>query len=185
MLGVRPDLTAFAKIIGGGLPVGAFGGRADIMELYAPERGLLPHSGTYNGNPVTMAAGLQAMALLTAEAYRDLAALGDRARGAARRALESAGIAGQVTGTASLLQIHFTSRAVSDYRSAAAGDKALNFLLHLSLLDHGVFTIRRGMCNLSTPMREADVEQFGNALAAALEEIRPAIAARTPDLLAA
>lgn len=183
MLGVRPDLTALAKIIGGGFPVGAFGGRADIMELWAPERGLLPHSGTYNGNPVTIVAGLKALELLTDEAYRRLDALGDRLRDRVRETLAAAGVVGQVTGVGSLLHIHFADRPVTSYRSAAEGDKELNALLHLSLLDRGIFTVRRGMANLSTPMTEAEVETFAQALQASLDEIRPAIADRRPDLL--
>lgn len=183
LLGIQPDLTALAKIIGGGFPVGAFGGRSDIMDLYAPEQGLLPHSGTYNGNPVTMAAGIQTLELLTEDAYGRLNALGERFRERARQALQAAGVACQVTGVGSLLHIHFTRTPVTDYRSAAAADKELNFLLHLGLLEQGVFTIRRGMSNLSTPMTDAEVERFGNALAASLEEIRPALAERRPDLL--
>src|SRR5690606_41859224 len=62
--GVRADLVTFGKIIGGGLPVGAFGGRADLMDMYAPPQPRLVQSGTFNANPVTMAAGLAAMRLL-------------------------------------------------------------------------------------------------------------------------
>ena len=79
--GVVPDLTAMGKIVGGGLPVGAFGGRADIMELFAAgDPPLVPHAGTFNGNPLTMAAGLVSLELLTPDAFARLAALGDYLR---------------------------------------------------------------------------------------------------------
>jgi glutamate-1-semialdehyde 2,1-aminomutase len=59
--GVEPDLTTFAKIIGGGLPVGAFGGREDVMRVFDPAAGAIHHGGTFNANPITMAAGVAAM----------------------------------------------------------------------------------------------------------------------------
>ena len=78
-LGVIPDMTAFGKIIGGGTPVGAFGGRADIMELFDPTSGAaIPHAGTFNANPVTMAAGEVVMNHLTPEVYDRMNALGRR-----------------------------------------------------------------------------------------------------------
>ena len=78
--GVRPDLTTMAKIIGGGLPVGAFGGRGDLMELLDPRRpDSIPHGGTYNGAPLGMAAGLATLKELTPDVYADLNRKGDLA----------------------------------------------------------------------------------------------------------
>jgi glutamate-1-semialdehyde 2,1-aminomutase len=83
IFGVTPDLTAMGKMIGGGLPVGAFGGARSIMEHLTPGRvGALPHGGTFNGNPLGLAAGLAMMQQLTPEVYEDLATKGDRLRGA-------------------------------------------------------------------------------------------------------
>ena len=86
-LGVRPDLTTFGKIIGGGLPVGAFGGRADVMNFYDPRKGgaRISHGGTFNANPVTMAAGVATLNAVTPEAYTRLDALGERLRGGVSR----------------------------------------------------------------------------------------------------
>ncbi len=70
MLGVSPDLTAMGKIIGGGFPVGAVGGRADLLALCDPDKPRLFHSGTFNGNPVTTAAGLVSLQHLTARPDR-------------------------------------------------------------------------------------------------------------------
>ncbi|MBK8057495.1 MAG: aminotransferase class III-fold pyridoxal phosphate-dependent enzyme [Gemmatimonadetes bacterium] len=81
MYGVTPDLTTVAKIIGGGLPVGAFGGRAEVMATFDPRsRGTVGHSGTFNGNAVTMAAGVAALELLTDEALQHINTLGGRLR---------------------------------------------------------------------------------------------------------
>ncbi len=85
--GERPDLVAMGKIIGGGFPVGAFGGREDVMAVFDPSRADgVAHAGTFTGNPVTMAAGLVAMELLTQDEVARISALGDRAPARARRA---------------------------------------------------------------------------------------------------
>ena len=81
LYGVTPDLTTIGKIIGGGLAVGAFGGREDVMEVCDPSRpGAIPHYGTFNGNPATMAGGIANLELLTAAEYDRINALGDRLR---------------------------------------------------------------------------------------------------------
>ena len=84
LFGVRPDLTCLGKIIGGGLPVGAYGGRADIMELVAPA-GAVYQAGTLSGNPIAMTAGIWALERLSPKLYKELARLGVDARGGARR----------------------------------------------------------------------------------------------------
>ncbi|MBK9976353.1 MAG: aminotransferase class III-fold pyridoxal phosphate-dependent enzyme [Gemmatimonadetes bacterium] len=94
MYGITPDLTTVAKIIGGGLPVGGFGGRADVMATFDPRaRGTVGHSGTFNGNAVTMAAGLAALELLTDEALDHINALGSHLRDGLQRAFDAAGVA--------------------------------------------------------------------------------------------
>ena len=86
---IRPDLTTLGKIIGGGLAVGAFGGRADVMNFYDPRggKGRINHGGTFNANPLTMAGGVATMEQLTPEAYARLDALGERLRDGVRRVL--------------------------------------------------------------------------------------------------
>src|SRR5438309_203163 len=90
--GVRPDLTTLGKIIGGGLAVGAFGGRAEVMNYYDPRggKGRISHGGTFNANAVTMAGGLATMQELTPEAYAKLEALGERLRAGVKRVLSKA-----------------------------------------------------------------------------------------------
>ena len=102
---MRPDLTAFAKIIGGGFPVGAFGGRTDIMSLFDPRQGKIGHGGTFNGNAVTMAAGRVAMEQLTPQRIAHANALGDTLRQGLADVLAEQRIHGQVTGLGSLLGV--------------------------------------------------------------------------------
>src|SRR2546428_4838824 len=114
--GIRPDLTTLGKIVGGGLPVGAFGGRADIMAAYDPRRGgaRISHGGTFNANPLTMAAGAATLNALTPEAYTRLDALGERLRGGVTRLLMATRRRGQVTGVGSLFCLHWTSAPLTD-----------------------------------------------------------------------
>src|SRR5439155_26571560 len=94
------DVTTFGKIIGGGFPVGAFGGRADVMSVFDPTASgaRLPHGGTFNANPVTMVAGYEAMSMMTPAEYARLAALGQRLRTGLSDRFEARGISLQVTG---------------------------------------------------------------------------------------
>jgi len=182
--GVEPDLTAFAKIIGGGLPVGAFGGRREIMRMFSPLEGGMSQSGTFNANPLTMAAGVAAMRALTRERIAHCNALGNRLADGFRAAFEEAEIRGQVTGMGSLLNVHFVAEPVRNYRDAASSDGELHRLWHLALLNRGIFAAKRGLFNPSTVMTEADVDQAVAAFKDALLELRPYIEKGSPHLLA-
>ncbi len=181
--GVRPDLTAFGKIIGGGLPVGAFGGRAEVMALFAPPNPRMIQSGTYNANPLTMAAGLTALQLLTVDEIARINALGESLAEGIRHALLEVGIAGQVTGIGSLHTVHLTFQPVRDYRSMATSYKEAHRLLHLGLLNRGVFSAKRGMLVVSTPMSRSDIDGCVAAFADALAELKPLIQDEAPHLL--
>ena len=168
--GVRPDLTTLGKIIGGGLPVGAFGGRRDIMDFYDPRRGgaRISQGGTFNANPVTMAAGLATLNALTPDAYARLDALGDRLRGGVTRLLEGTRRRGQVSGVGSLFCLHWTSAKLSDYRSSRPKDGDAPTRVFLGLLNEGILLSQRGMGACSLAMGEEDVDRFVNALARVL-----------------
>src|SRR5438067_3379198 len=126
MYGVTPDLTTMGKIIGGGLPVAAFGGRADVMALLDPRReGNLAQGGTYNGNPLGMAAGLATMTELTTDVYEDLNRKGARVCEPLTEVFASHGVAVQVNGAGSMLAPHLTSAPVGDYRTMAAANKKM------------------------------------------------------------
>ena len=118
---VRPDLTCLGKIIGGGLPVGAYGGRADLMALLAPD-GPVYQAGTLSGNPLAMTAGIWCLDHLTPRLYRHLAALGARLAAGLAGAAREAGVAVQVNAFGSLLTPFFTDRPVHDYRSATSAN---------------------------------------------------------------
>ncbi len=184
LYGVEPDLTTFAKIIGGGLPVGAFGGRREIMRMFAPLEGGVSQSGTFNANPLTMAAGVAAMRELTRQRIAHCNALGQRLADGFRAALEAAGIRGQVTGMGSLLNVHFVAGPLRNYRDAAAADRELHRLLHLAMLNRGIFPAKRELYCTSTVMTEAEVDQAVAAFGDALQELRPYIEERLPHLLA-
>ena len=138
--GVRPDLTVLGKIIGGGLPVGAFGGREDIMALYDPRHpGGLAHGGTFNANALTVAAGVAGLGLLTAPEIDRLNAQGDELRARLQALFDASPVRARVSGIGSPpLQVHFTAAEIANYRDGAQnGDAALATLFHLALLLEG------------------------------------------------
>jgi len=164
--GIRPDLTTLGKIIGGGLAVGAFGGRADVMNFYDPRdgKGRINHGGTFNANPLTMAGGIATMEQLTPEAYARLEALGGRVRDGVRRLLRKKGYAGQVTGTGSLFWLHHTKKKLSDYRSTRPDDPQAAARTFLGLVNDGVLLSQRGLGACSLAMTDADADRFVDAL---------------------
>ena len=171
LYGVMPDLTTLGKIIGGGLPVAAFGGRADVMELLDPRRKPnLAQGGTYNGNPLGMAAGLAAMTELTPDVYEDLNRKGARVCEQLTEVLATHGVRAQVNGVGSLFAIHFTDQPVVDYRTKASSDQKVTHEFFLGLVNHGVLMAPRAMGSLSTPMEEADLERFIDAVDAVVAE---------------
>ncbi len=168
--GLRPDLTTLGKIIGGGLAVGAFGGRADIMAAYDPRKGgaRISHGGTFNANPVTMAAGVATMNALTPEAYTRLDALGERLRGGVTRLLQATRRRGQVTGVGSLFCLHWTSAPLTDYRSSRPRDPEMPMRVFIGLLNEGILLTQRGLGSCSLAMTDDDADRFVNALARVL-----------------
>jgi glutamate-1-semialdehyde 2,1-aminomutase len=137
--GLAPDLTCLGKVIGGGLPVGAYGGRAEVMALVAPE-GPVYQAGTLSGNPLAMAAGIATLEELRKPgAYERLAALGRRwAQGLAARAKE-AGIPLQVNAIGSMMTAFFTEEPVRDYASAKRSDAARYARFFHAMLQRGVY----------------------------------------------
>lgn len=175
LFGVKPDLTALGKIIGGGFPVGAVGGRAEIMAVFDPTAGKppLPHGGTFTANPVTMRAGLAAMRALTPEAFAHLDRIGTLLRDGINAGLRQRKIPGQCVGLGSLLRVHFTANPPTDYRSVYPGRnerKKLN-MLHRGLLRRGALCATNGLFALSTPMTEDDARNVLRAVEETLDEI--------------
>jgi len=135
---IKPDLTCLGKIIGGGLPVGAYGGRAEIMDLVAPA-GPVYQAGTLSGNPVAMTAGLWALQRLTPRLYKDLARRGSMLASGLADAARAASVPLQVNAFGSLLTPFFTTTAVRDYDSALAADTGAYATFFRGMLARGIY----------------------------------------------
>ena len=178
--GVSPDLVAYGKALGGGFPLGAYGGRADLMEVVNEHRLPGPRyawsASTAGGNPVSCAAALATLDLLSEPGTH--ARLHDAGRLLRRRlgeALAAAGEAGQVLGDGPLAQVAFSAHPVTDQRSWLASDRARGRAVMLELLRRGVFLNPMGTkLYLSLAHTEPAIEEFANRFSAALEATRPA-----------
>ncbi|MCY3564451.1 MAG: aspartate aminotransferase family protein [bacterium] len=169
--GVSPDLSAFAKIIGGGFPVGAFGGTAEIMETMNPVSGDISWGGTFNGNPVTAAAGVACLEMLTEGAINRLNQLGERAMEGINRVFAEMEFPGQVTGMGSLFNLHPTSEPIHDVHAVNRTDPDLKRIFHFGLLNRGFFLSSRGSACISTPMTTTEVDGLISATADIVENL--------------
>ncbi len=138
IFGITPDLTCLGKIIGGGLPVGAYGGRADLMDLVSPA-GPVYQAGTLSGNPLAMTAGIWCLDRLTPKLYASLAALGTRLAAGLADAARSAGVPLQVNAFGSLLTPFFTDRPVHSYAGATSADTRRYARFFLGMINRGVY----------------------------------------------
>jgi glutamate-1-semialdehyde 2,1-aminomutase len=168
VLGVKPDLTTFGKYIGGGMSFGAFGGRAEIMDLFDPRRAdALPHAGTFNNNVLTMAAGLAGLTdVYTPEAALALNARGETLRGRLNTLCQAVNAPLQFTGIGSMLAVHTTRGPIVSPEDAAKADPKLKELFFFDLLSHGIWLARRGMMTVSLPIGDIECD----ALVAAVQE---------------
>ena len=137
-LQVRPDLTCLGKIIGGGLPVGAYGGRSDLMALVSPS-GPVYQAGTLSGNPLAMTAGLWSLEALSPGLYRHLSRLGARLAAGLAEAARSAGVPLQVNAFGSTLTPFFTTAPVRDFQSALAADTERYAAFFREMLSRGIY----------------------------------------------
>ncbi len=155
--GVTPDMCCLGKLIGGGFPLGAFGGREEIMALFDPSQGppAIPHPGSYNANPVSLAAGLATLELLTRNAIAEINRKGDRVRAGLAHELGEAGIQSKVTGLGSLFGIH-------------PADSQVRHRIFLGLYNEGVLIDPRGVGTISTAIGDSEIERFFEALRAVL-----------------
>jgi len=172
--GVKPDLTALGKIIGGGLAVGAFGGRRDIMEIFNPTKpDFVSHSGTLSGNAMTMAAGLACMEIYTQKEIDRLNAMGDRIRWGFQEAMASVGVKGQVVGYGSVLMIWFFEKPAihgKEFVTSVVSCLDISKMMHLELMNRGVYCGAKGflLVALSTPMDDAVANTLINTFKEAL-----------------
>ncbi len=172
--GVDPDLVSFGKYLGGGLTFGAFGGRADLMALLDPTNpDALSHSGTYNNNVLTMAAGVAGLErVYTPDAVAALNARGDRLRRDLQAVADRLDVPVTITGIGSMLALHHRRGRIETPADANAVDPAARKLVHLELLLRGFYIARRGFMSLCLPLTDADLERFVAAVDDVLAENR-------------
>jgi glutamate-1-semialdehyde 2,1-aminomutase len=171
--GVVPDLTCLGKIIGAGLPVGAYGGRRDIMEQVAP-LGPVYQAGTLSGNPLVMSAGAAVLRTLKEPGVYDL--LDERAAvlaGALAQAAERAEIPVTINRAGSMLTVFFTEGPVTDYAGASQSDTGRYARFHRAMLNRGVYLAPSQFeaAFLSLAHSEDDVEETAEAAADAMREV--------------
>jgi len=186
IFGIKPDLTALGKLIGGGFPVGAIGGRADIMNLFSPEVQTIFHSGTFTANPVTAVAGVATLEQFTATEIARINRLGESLADGIRKVFAKLNIKGQMTGRGSLQNLHFSLVPVVDGKTVEEGRKVYKDILHmlnLALLERGIFSSEKGLFCMSTPMTEKEIDMAVKAVDDALSELRPYIEQVHPELV--
>lgn len=168
LLGVSPDLTMFGKFVGGGLPVGAVGGGEALMRLFDPSRLKVYHSGTFNANPLTMAAGAVTLRDLTAERIEHMERLAQKFKTGLMQSAARVGLPLTVNQLGSLLNVFFMPQA--PHTAWERSDQALMTRFHLAALNHGLFFAHRGFFALSTVMTSAVIDEAIDRAAAAMAD---------------
>ena len=155
-MGVEPDLTTLGKYVAGGMSFGGFGGRADVMDLFASK---LPHAGTFNNNVLSMAAGRVAMGeIFTADMAEALFDRGEAMRAALNAAC--AGVPMHFTGLGSMAIAHFRPGQIDRPYIATPEEDGLRELFFFDMLRDGLYLARRGMVALSLPVQQSDLDRF-------------------------
>ena len=171
---IKPDLTCLGKIIGGGLPVGAFGGRREMMKLLAPE-GNVYQAGTFSGNPLTVNAGLTTLKILSkGNPYLKLAKRTQAFCEKIKHTAAKYGIRVKINFAGSMFSIFFTDKDVIDYNTAKLEDTALFKKFYHGLLKGGVYFSPSGFeANfISTAHTVSDIEKTQDAIGKTLKNLR-------------
>ncbi|MEP9384953.1 glutamate-1-semialdehyde 2,1-aminomutase [Nocardioides sp. KR10-350] len=168
--GWTPDLVTFGKVMGGGFPAAAFGGRAEIMRRLSPE-GPVYQAGTLSGNPVATTAGLATLRLATDEVYAHVSAAAETVKGAVAEALTKAGVAHRIQATGTMFSVFLTDRDVRNFDDASTTDVTAYAAFFHSMLDQGVYLPPSAYETwfLSSAHDERAVGQIVDALPAAAE----------------
>ena len=186
--GVAPDLTALAKIIGGGSPIGACGGRQEVMEIYDGQRAKEPLyvSGTYHGNVLSMLAGQVAMEHYEGPEVQRVNRLGRLLREGISACCEELGLRAQTTGYGSLVRLHWQDAPIVNIAQTARSDRNAQDvaqLFHLELLNRGILANLGEKFCISTPMTEADVDHVLTEIAETLQLLLPYLRERHAELV--
>ncbi len=170
--GLKPQLTTLGKIIGGGFPVGAVAGSAEVMSVFeaGETKAKLPHGGTYNANPVTMAAGRKAMEMLTKDEFARINRLGEEFRQGVREVFEVTDTDGEVQGQYSIFAMTVKDPALGD--TAARGHVYRSAGLHRYMVENGYWMTPGMIGVVSTAMDSADVAPFCETLLAGIKALR-------------
>jgi glutamate-1-semialdehyde 2,1-aminomutase len=171
--GITPDLTCLGKVIGGGLPVGAYGGKAEIMEQIAPS-GPIYQAGTLSGNPLAMTAGLETLKQLTPQSYKDFARKADQLEEGISRAAKENNIPYTFNRAGSMIGFFFTNEPVVNYETAKSSDLELFAEYYRGMADEGIFlppSQFEGLF-LSTAHTEEDIEQTVRAVERVFRKIK-------------
>ena len=155
-------MTTLGKIIGGGLPVGAFGGKEEIMELFDPtsKKYDIAHAGTFNGNPLTMEAGVAVMSNLNQENFDQMNSLGEKLRYKLKSVFDEINLPVQVTGFGSLFGINFNKNKIVDYRSFIENNSDMTKILFSYLRNNGVLLQLKNAGALNVLMSEKEIDYF-------------------------
>ncbi|MDP2364863.1 MAG: aspartate aminotransferase family protein [Ignavibacteria bacterium] len=177
---VSPDITALGKIIGGGFPVGAIAGRADVMKVLDPRESnlLFPHSGTFSANPITMTAGYAAMELFDKEAVLKLNALTAKAINQIEEVIRLVDVPVSITGAGSMFRIHLTAAPPTTYRKAYQKKEAqqvINNLIDYLYLKENILMINTFACMFSTVLSHKEIDKLSEGMLRAFKELKPQI----------
>jgi len=166
---IKPDLTMLGKAIGGGFPVGAVGGSAECMKVFDPADMKVFHTGTFNANPVTMAAGDVSVRELTTQRIEVMQHLAEKLSDGLNRAAGKAGLPISINHYGSCLNIYFS--AAPPESSIVRADAGIMGKFHHAAMNHGLFLAPRGMMALSTIMTEAHIDEALQRAEAAMEDV--------------
>lgn len=178
LLGVRPDITTFGKYIGGGFSFGAFGGRAELLDLFdtSPESGrtkVVAHAGTFNNNIASMTAGCVVLEdVFSPDTAVEHTARGEEFRRSVASVLARSGLPVSVSGFGSMMSLHALAEPPRNAHDVARRDLDLQEMLFLGLLQRGVYSAARGMMNLSLTLTDDQLAQVLDALAETLASLR-------------
>ncbi|MBT3755063.1 MAG: aspartate aminotransferase family protein [Candidatus Cloacimonetes bacterium] len=174
----KPDLTAMGKMIGGGFPVGALAGRADVMKVLDPSESklLFPHSGTFSANPITMTAGRIAMELFDEDAVIKLNALAQKAISQISEAIKLVDVPISITGAGSMFRIHLTATPPTTYREAFQTKEKtmlIKKLLDYLFINERIMMVNTCTCMFSTAITQKEVDILSDAMFNGFKLIKP------------
>ncbi len=177
---ISPDITALGKIIGGGFPVGAIAGRAEVMKVLDPRESNLkfPHSGTFSANPITMTAGFKAMELFDKDAVLKLNALTNKAINQIEEVIRLADVPVSITGAGSMFRLHLTPAPPTTYREAYQSKETtsvINDLLDYLYFNENILMINTFACMFSTVLTQKEIDKLSEGLLRAFKTLKPKI----------